>query len=252
MTNLRNSFPDKSEKELIDIKNKFIDYFADLVVESVKLFSVSADSLKKRMHVNNPEVVDQFHEQGKHVIVATGHYNNWEMAATGVSLSTKHRFNGVFSPIKNKFINNKISESRTEFGTVLTNKKIFKTWVKDIDKLEFLQALVFIADQSATYSKNVYWVNFLNQETAVQFGAEKYAKELNLPFILAKIDYVKRGHYDITFELISEFPKDTPHGFLTEAHTKALEKWINEKPQYWLWTHRRWKRKRKPGEPLAN
>lgn len=252
MTNLRNSFPDKTESEIKTIKNKFIDYFADLMVESIKVFSISAAELKRRVVVNNPEVIDQFHAQGKHVAVATGHFSNWEMAATGVSLSTKHRFNGVFSPLKNKFMNQKLTDSRTSYGTLITSKKIFKTWIKNIDKLPDLHAITFIGDQSATYSKNVYWMNFLNQETAVMFGAEKYAKEYNLPFVVVKINCTRRGYYDVTFELITENPRDTPHGYLTEAHTKALESWINERPHYWLWTHRRWKRKRKPEEVLAN
>lgn len=252
MENLRNSFPDKSEKELIQIKNKFLDYFADLLMESLKTFSISQKEVTKRIVCRNPEVLDQFHDQGKHVIVATGHYGNWEMGAAAISLITKHRFNGIFSPLKNKFMNDRVKESRSLYGTTITDKRIFKTWVKDIDQLPDLHAITFIGDQSATYSKNVYWMNFLNQETAVMFGAEKYAKELNLPFVVLRIDLVKRGYYEVSFELIAEHPRETPHGFLTEAHTKALESWINERPEFWLWTHRRWKRKRKPEETLAN
>jgi len=206
----------------------------------------------RRLIVRNPEVVDQFHKQGRHVVVATGHYANWEMAATGVSQKSKYTFNGIFSPLKNKFINDKIVKSRTLFGTVITNKHVFKKWMSEIDNLKELHALTFIGDQSATYSKNVYWMNFLNQETAVMFGTEKYARELNAPFILGRIHLVKRGYYEISFHLITEDASKEPHGFLTEAHTKALEEWINERPELWLWTHRRWKRKRKPEEHLAN
>jgi len=252
MENLRNSFPNKSEEELITIKNEFLDYFADFMMESLRLFSMPKKEVDQRLVVRNPEVVDQFHAQGRHIVVATGHYGNWEMAAAGVSQGTKYTFNGIFSPLKNKFLNQKIVESRTLYGTVITNKNSFKYWMKQIHELKELQALTFICDQSATYSKNVYWMNFLNQETAVMFGAEKYAKNMAAPFILGRIHVMKRGHYEISFHLVTEDASKEPHGFITEAHTKALEEWIKEAPQYWLWTHRRWKRKRKAGEVLAD
>ena len=252
MENLRNSFPNKSEVELIAIKNKFLDYFADFMMESLRLFSMPEAEVRRRLVTRNPEVIDQFHAQGRNVVVATGHYGNWEMAAAGVSQNSKYTFNGIFSPLKNEFLNRKIIESRTLFGTVITNKHTFKKWITKINELEELQALTFIADQSATYSKNVYWMNFLNQDTAVMFGAEKYAKELKAPFLLGRIHYMNRGHYEISFHLISEDASKEPHGFITEAHTKALEEWIIERPEHWLWTHRKWKRKRQPEEVLAN
>lgn len=251
MENLRNSFPDKSENELVIIKNKFLDYFADFMMESLRLFSMPKEEVNRRLVTRNPEVIDQFHDQGRNVVVATGHYGNWEMAAAGVSQNSKYTFNGIFSPLKNEFLNKKILETRTIFGTVITNKHTFKKWMSQVHESKEIQALTFIGDQSATYSKNVYWMNFLNQETAVMFGAEKYARELKAPFLLGRIHLMKRGYYEISFHLITEDASKEPHGFVTEAHTRALEEWIIERPELWLWTHRRWKRKRKREEVLA-
>ncbi|MBO6762861.1 MAG: hypothetical protein JJ909_18040, partial [Roseivirga sp.] len=109
-------------------------------------------------------------------------------------------------------------------------------------------AIFFGVDQSPTIAKKVYWMEFLNQETPVAFGAEKYAKERNYAVVFAKNEKVKRGHYRMTLEILNEDTLKTAHGEITEMHHKTLEKIIQEQPEYWLWSHKRWKRKRKAGE----
>lgn len=251
--NLRNSFPEKSDQELREIRNKFYDYLADVMVESIRLFSMPKEELRQRFNFTNPEVLNDVYDRGKHAILTTSHYGNWEMAACAVSMYMKHTINAPYTPLNNTWMNDKFTKSRTRHGTVITPKKQFKKWMREeFQNVDHLHALTFIADQSATYSKNVYWMNFLNQETAVMFGSELFAKEYNMPFLIAKMQLISRGHYEVELELVCENSAETPHGFITEAHTRRLEQWIHERPELWLWTHRRWKRKRKPEEVLAN
>lgn len=243
MTNLRHSFPNKSEKEILDIRNKFYNHFCDLIVESIKTFSISRKAALKMLKVMNPEVMDKYYDMGQHVVLAAGHYANWEIGAVAGSMYTKHILNGLYSPLKDEFLNQKITESRCAFGTEIINKHTFGAFIKALTNTR-LYAISFIADQSATYSKNVYWTQFLNQDTAVMFGTEKYAKMLNLPVLYGFVRKPRRGYYELTYQLITETPNDVPHGYITEAHTKLLEQEIERRPEMWLWTHRRWKRKR--------
>jgi KDO2-lipid IV(A) lauroyltransferase len=240
--NLTNSFPHKSQTDIKTIARKFYRHFSDLIVESAKLFTISKQSLLARSRYVNPEVLDQYYDQGQSVIIVAGHYNNWEMWAQSCNPQMKHQAVGIYTPLRNKFFNKKFSISRGRYNVVLLPKDDVKTYFKDNKNL--LKAVIFGADQSPSpHTKKVYWTNFLNQDTAVMFGSEKYAKEYNYPVIFAAIDKVKRGYYTITFELLEADPTTSAHGSITEKHTRRLEQQILEKPEYYLWTHRRWKRK---------
>jgi KDO2-lipid IV(A) lauroyltransferase len=103
----------------------------------------------------------------------------------------------------------------------------------------------FLADQSPQESKIKYWTNFLSQDTPVFLGAEQIAKKLEMAVVFFDIRKVARGHYEIEFVLLSEKPKETAQYEVTEMHVRALENRIKKEPAWWLWSHRRWKHKRK-------
>jgi len=241
--NLTNSFPQKSRSELEALAKKFYRHFCDQIVEGVKMFSISRDELLKRSRHINAELMDRFYDNGQSIIIVTGHYNNWEMWAQSCNLQMKHQAAGIYTPLSNKFYDKKFAASRGRNGTVL----IAKNWVKRYFENNKNQprAIIFGTDQSPSpNTKRVYWTTFLNQDTAVMFGSEKYAKEYNYPIIFAVIQKVKRGYYTIKFEILIENPGATAYGEITEKHTRRLEQVILEKPEYYLWSHRRWKRKR--------
>jgi KDO2-lipid IV(A) lauroyltransferase len=241
--NLTNSFPDKNRAEIEQLAKKFYRHFCDLIFESVKLFSISSEEVIKRSRHVNPELPDAFFDKGRSIIIVCGHYNNWEMWAQACNPQMKHQAVGIYTPLSNKFFNKQFARSRGRNGVVLVAKddvKHFFTAGKD----ESI-AVIFGADQSPSpHTKRVYWTSFLNQDTAVMFGTEKYAREYNYPVIFAAINKVKRGYYTVRFELLEEHPAATAYGEITERHTRRLEQQILEQPEYYLWTHRRWKRKR--------
>jgi KDO2-lipid IV(A) lauroyltransferase len=139
-------------------------------------------------------------------------------------------------------MNEKIQNSRSRFGLQMTSyaivKKIFEAGV------EKQLTVIFGTDQCPHIKQQPYWTTFLNQETGVQFGSEKSARDNNTPVIYGLIKKIKRGHYEMQYRLVSEFPNDLPIGALSEMHTRMLEEDIIENPSYWLWTHKRWKRKK--------
>jgi len=249
VTNLSNSFPDKSDKEINAIAKQFYKHLADIIVESVKFFSISKQQALKRLTVKNPELIDAFAEKGQSVILVGGHYSNWEIIAISLDLKIKHQTVALFSKLTDPFFNKVMLSSRSKYGIKMVTTK---------DSSKFFEeesvnntATVFGADQSPTYNKNVIWTTFLNQETAIAFGTERYAKKYNYPVVYGAIQREKRGHYSFEMSLITDNPSETPHGFISLDHTKRLEQQINADPAYWLWTHKRWKRKRKEGEELT-
>lgn len=244
--NLENSFPDKSGAEIKELEAKFYSHLCDLVVESLKAFSISLEDAKKRMKDRNIEVVNQYHKQGRQVVLVGGHYGNWELFAITIGATTEHETIALYTPLKNKFINEKITESRSKYGLGMLSIKEIKSKLTDINS--GLYAIIFGADQSPRKTQRAYWMKFLNQETGVQFGTEKFAKEFNAVVIFTNIYKVKRGYYELQYDVITEQPNEEELGYISKTHTQMLEKVIQAQPEYWLWSHKRWKHKRPEGE----
>ena len=248
MGNLTASFPEKSEKEIKAIASRFYNHLSDVIVESVKFFSISKRQALKRLHVVNPELLDEFANKGQSVILVGGHYCNWEIIAVGLDLYIKHQSVALFSKLSDAFFNKVMLESRTKFGIkMVTTKDSARYFEEESSKVT---ATIFGADQSPTYNKNVVWTQFLNQETALAFGTERYAKKFDYPVVYGAIQRTKRGHYSFELSLITDKPNETPLGFISVEHTRRLEKQILAEPSNWLWTHKRWKRKRQEDESI--
>lgn len=241
-TNIRKSFPEKTAEECLAIERAFYRHFFDLIVESVKHFSISEKTLLERFKVLNPELVDAYAKKGKSIFVLAGHYGNWEYAAIGLDPQILHKASGIYHPLKSKFWNKKVADSRGKYGTMLVSKKELEGYFEKTQQQPI--ATIFGTDQSPSNPYRAYWMTFLNQDTPVFFGAEKYAKDFDQPLFFGKISKVKRGYYEMYFELITDTPNEEPYGAITEKHVRILEEQIREAPQYWLWTHKRWKREK--------
>jgi len=239
-TNLVKSFPEKSNLEITKIERAFYSHFCDLLVESIRMFSTTEKELKTRCFLKNPEVMNEIYESGKSVILAGGHYNNWEIGATILSTQIKHHVIGIYAPLSNTFFNDKVLKSRSKFGMEMLSKTVVK---EGFEKYKNdLTTTIFATDQSPTHSKNVHWTTFLNQPTAVALGAERFAREYNFPVVFIYVNKIKRGYYEMEAKVLEINPSSSQVGAITEKHVQWLEREILKKPEFWLWTHKRWKR----------
>ena len=238
--NLKRSFPEKSESELNLIRRKFYRHFCDLLAEGIKNLSISESELRSRFVINNPELMDQLFSNKKSVILVSGHFNNWEWLITSQNFQFKHQAMGIGMPMTSKFWDKKINEKRERFGMKVIHSKNFKEEIKKFTDTPV--AILTLADQSPGDSKKSYWINFLNQQTAVSFGTEQMAHQYNFAVVCFTTRKVKRGRYEMSLELITDNPKDMSWGQITERHVKLLEKEIQQSPQNWIWSHKRWKR----------
>ncbi len=242
LQNIARSFPDKTAAEHLQIVRNFYRHFCDLVVESLKVFTISQAEVNERMKVMNPDFMDRFYDQGKNVIVAGGHYNNWELFAVAIDAPLKHKAVAIYKPLTSMFFDKKMRESRSKYGLeMISTKKVEEEFKRENAEL---RTIIFGIDQSPKSAKRSYWSTFLNQDTAMLFGAEKYAKEYNLPVVYARINKISRGHYTTEFVEAIEDPTNTSYGEITKRMNDLLEKDILRQPEYWLWSHKRWKHKR--------
>lgn len=242
ITNLRNSFPEKSDKEIRIITKKAYKNLTDIIVESIKGLTISDTEIQKRFKIKNPELLNKYFYSGKSIIGVSAHYGNWEWGAIAGSLQIKHKAIAIYKPLTNKYIDNFLRRTRAENGTLL--KSIRKT-TETFQKYRNQPCIfILVADQSPSSVKKAYWTNFLNQDTACLHGPEKHAKNNNYPVFFLNIQRVKRGYYELTAEKLFEEPAATKEGEVTHKYMKRLEEIIKEKPENWLWSHKRWKRKR--------
>ncbi len=246
LDNLQRSFPDKSQSEIKALSKKFYRHFMDLVIESIKCFSITPPQIEARMKTLNPELPNTYFEKGQSILIVGGHYNNWEMYAMMVDKDIKHKTYALYSPLSNKYFDEKMKKSRGKYGLKMVSTKLANKLFTD--NTNDHSAYIFGSDQSPSNPKKCYWLKFLNQDTGVLFGVEKFAKDFDLPVIYGSIRKIKRGYYEVSYQLVTDQPKENRHGEITEKHTKLLEQDILKKPEYWLWTHRRWKNKK----PVSN
>jgi KDO2-lipid IV(A) lauroyltransferase len=242
MSNLAKAFPEKSEAELKIICRKFYRHFCDLVLESIKNFSISDTEARKRFVTVNPELINDYAAKGQSVIVSGGHYTNWELWAISGPQVLKPTMLGIYKKLSNKYFDQKMRESRGKFGMKLIRTLDINEYLKK--NQDELKGVVLAFDQSPSDPKKCVWIKFMGMETGALYGTEKFAKEHNFPVIYGRMNKLKRGYYSISYELIAEPPYSFESGEILQRLHDELEKDIRKAPEYWLWTHKRWKHKR--------
>ncbi|MBG0859099.1 MAG: lysophospholipid acyltransferase family protein [Bacteroidales bacterium] len=241
--NLKNSFHEKNPRELAMIGKKFYHHFCDLFPEVLKLQHMSEKELMKRISFTNPELADRLYDDGRDVVAILGHYCNWEWLS-GVPLFVKHQMVSVYKPLQNKHFDKFMNDLRARNRMILVPMQQIAREIIVNRKNGKRTIYAFITDQTPSISDVRYWTSFLNQDTPVYLGAEKLAAKYDMPVVFVNVRKIKRGYYSMTAELLFDHPAGLPEYAVTEAHVRRLEEVIRQQPEYWLWSHRRWKHKK--------
>jgi KDO2-lipid IV(A) lauroyltransferase len=237
-TNLKNSFPELSNIEIRKLRNKFYRHFADLVIEGIKNLSISKSELAKRFVLKNPEIIDKIIEKNQSVMLISGHYGNWEWLITSLATWFDCKNVGIGMPLTNSFWDRALNKRRSRFGLHVAHSGNYKV----IINRDEANVILVLSDQSPSNSENAYWTNFLNQQTAVLFGAEFMANDQKFVPIFFRTLKVKRGFFEVELVPFKEELLQTTYGEITQWHSHLLEKTIKNQPEFWLWSHKRWKR----------
>jgi Kdo2-lipid IVA lauroyltransferase/acyltransferase len=242
--NIRKSFPEKSDKEMLELEKKFYHYLSDLLLEIIKTLTISKTTMLKHCRLDEKSILlmQKLNAEKKSCILVLGHLGNWEWASNSFRSTCEQPLYGIYHPLKNKYFNALSFYMRTRFGTKLIEMK--NTYRDMVALKNQITATAFIADQTPP-PDGAYWTNFMNQDTAIFQGTEKIAKKLNYPVIFMNVNRLHRGYYEVSAEMLCPNPATSADGEISELHTKMLEQEIRKNPPYWLWSHRRWKHKRK-------
>jgi KDO2-lipid IV(A) lauroyltransferase len=243
-SNLKTAFPDKSEKEIVRLQKKFYRHFIDIFIEMLKSFTISESNLKRRYKFKNIETIQKIVNNGKSIILTGSHYANWEWVFI---LNTYVDCLGVaaYNRIENKYFDKAIRKSRGRFGTVLSTTGRLINLLEEHKKNNTAAIYGLLSDQSPMIKKTRYWSTFFNVKVPVHTGAEYLAKNNDFAVVIMKTKKIKRGFYESEFEILATNPKEFDDYQITDMFIERVEKQIIEKPEYYMWTHRRFKHKDK-------
>lgn len=236
--NIRNAFPDKTNDEIMALNRRFYKYFLDMISETIKGYTMSIPDLKRRFIALNPELTDRLYQQGRSVMMIGGHYGNHEWGKI-LGKQLQHPFQVVYTTFSNPYVEAYQQKTRSMYDMdVLPVKKLMRFMAEHRhDPIGYILGV----DQRPFDLQNCLWVRFLNQDTPCHRGYEQLARKFNMPVVYIDIQPVRRGYYTFRTEMIAENPAELPEGYIVKAFMKRLEQSIIRKPEYWLWSHKRWK-----------
>tara|TARA_B100000787_G_scaffold7955_1_gene5941 strand:- start:4365 stop:5255 length:891 start_codon:yes stop_codon:yes gene_type:complete len=244
LDNLQLAFPKKKLSELKLIQKKFFKHFTDLFVESIKAFTIRKKTLIKRYKYTNPELINELYDKGRSIAFMGAHQANWEWSIS-IPLFVKIKCFGAYTKIGNKYFDKSVKNSRTKFGfigykTTETVKSIARNFEEGTQGLYLL-----LSDQSPQVHKTYYWQKFMGVKVPIHTGAEMIAKKFDMAVVNYTVKKVKRGFFEVTFETITEHPREHKENEITDKYLTITERNICDQPEYYLWSHRRFKHKDK-------
>lgn len=242
--NLALVFPNKTQKERNTITKRFFIHFCDMIVETIKVFTITEKEIRKRFVVTNPEILDAYYKNDRSILLMAGHYNNWEW--TGIlNKLMDFEAHAVYKPLKNQQLDALVKKTRGHFGgTIVSNKQIvvtlFRKWKKGIKTLTYI-----LSDQTPKMGAFKYHDTFLGIDVPMFTGTEEIAKKLDFSVLYFKVEKQKRGYYTASFVPLADNPKAYPDFQITRMFFDSLENQIHANPEFYLWSHKRWKHRDK-------
>lgn len=242
-SNLELVFPEKSDAERKRIQIAFYRHMCDMFLEMVKTMNLSKAAVKKRYSVQNIEVLQEI-EKEKSILIVCSHYANWEW---NVSINNYVDAKGyaVYQPVGNTYFDRWIRNVRARWNTTLiTSQDTVKTVVRN-KRDGVIGIFGMVSDQSPQYHRAQYWTEFMGINVPVINGAETMARKMDLAVVFLKVSQVKRGYYKAELIPITTSGASTDKNEITDQFLRLTEQQIREKPEYYLWTHKRWKHRGK-------
>jgi KDO2-lipid IV(A) lauroyltransferase len=248
--NLKNAFPEKSEIEINAISKKYFRHFADLTLETIKMRGMKPADFEERMKATNADLVNRYFEKGESVMVLTMHYNNWEWG-TYLSVHLKHNCLAVYKPLQNILFDRFMNKTRSKFGTQLVKNDQILRRVLQAEK-QNKPVFIWLAGDQTPPEFHKFWFRFLHQDAMFYPGPAFISKRFNQPVFFQKTEKTERGKYKITFELLFQNPAQFSETEIIKTYIQRMEEVIREQPEFYLWSHKRWKHKRPAELPLQS
>ena len=250
-SNLALTLPEKSDKERLLIEKKFYRHLSDMFLEMAKTLGISDEQIKKRYVFTNVEEIKNLEENGKNVMIMMPHYASWEWVFN-LNSYIKATAYAIYQPIQNKHFDKLVRDIRSKYGTTLIRTYESRQIIKEAKAANELITVGIISDQSPMLNRARHWAKFMNVLVPIHVGGEELCKTHDIIPVYLKVEKLKRGHYQGTFKILTEKPREVEGYKISEAFIRETEKSIREAPEYYFWTHKRWKHKDKAPKEVQN
>lgn len=250
-SNLGLVFPEMPQEERIQVEKKFYRHMCDMFLEMIKTMGISNTQLQKRFTFTNLEVLQRLEAKNKSIMLMFPHYASWEwVIALDVHIASKGY--AIYQEIGNTYFDKLVRDIRQKFGTTLITTGDTREIVAKNKAEGLLSMYGILSDQSPMLQRAQLWTPFMGITVPVHNGAESLCRKLDLPAVYLKVSKLSRGHYKGTFHLLAEKPTALPEFELTKAFLKNVELAIHEAPEFYFWTHNRWKHRDKVPKAFKN
>ncbi len=242
--NLTLAFPEKSTEEIKEIQKKSYRHFVDIFMEMIKSFTISKKELDKRFTYTNIDIFKQFEKDDKSIMIYAAHYANWEWVF-GLNPSEQYQKCVVFKKISNPYFDDMVKKSRSRFGINLKYTYEIKRVIEYNFNTHTKTIYGFLSDQSPRMNRAEYWRNYMNVYVPVHTAAENFAKRYDMNVLYLSTKRIKRGYYENTFHILSTNAKECSNFSITDKYIDLVEQQLREQPEFYFWTHRRFKHRNK-------
>jgi lauroyl/myristoyl acyltransferase len=241
--NLLLAFPGLTSKERLCIEKKSYHHLCDMFLEMIKTMTISEKEMNKRFVITNIELVREYEAKGKSIALLASHYASWEWMLT---MNSKLNFKGVgvYKKLSNPYFDKLVRDIRSKYDAKLVEAYKSKALMAKNKKNNVLCMYGLASDQSPIIQNAKHWQSFMGVEVPVHVGAETVARAYDMNVLFVKVKKVKRGYYEATYLPISDDVMNTPPYEITDKYIKEVEKQIYEAPEFYFWTHNRWKHRR--------
>lgn len=240
--NLKRCFPEKSDSEIVRATKSFYLHLCDITLESLKGFSMSKAQLLRHYKIVNPQIFNNYAGKNNKLICLASHYGNWEWGILSVPVQVSIEMAALYKPLSNPYIDSFLLMRRAAMGMKMVS--IYDTKTSFESQNTTTTGFIMAADQCPSNIEKAVWVRFFNNDTACLHGAEYYAMKYNIPILFFDVKKLKRNYYTLEVKEINYNIESYIPGTVTSAYMKLLEENIKNQPEYWLWSHKRWKHTR--------
>jgi Kdo2-lipid IVA lauroyltransferase/acyltransferase len=242
--NIALALPHLSEEERIQIEKKFYAHMCDMFLEMIKTMNITQKEIDERFKFSNLETYQELEKKEKSIALMCAHYASYEWVLS-MNKHISFKGYGIYKQIANKYFDKLVRNIRSKFKAYLITTKQTKSTIENNTKDGILGVYGFASDQTPRWSKLLHWHHFMGIETPIHTGAESLAKKYDMNVIFLRTKKIKRGYYEASFEVMTEDVQSIPNYKLSEDFMAKVEQQIYEQPEFYLWTHKRWKHKKK-------
>lgn len=239
ISNLQKCFPESSYNDIKKITKNFYRHISDITLETFKGFYMSREQIARHWRVVNPEVLDKYYTSGQDVINLASHYGNWEWGIVALNMQIKHQAVSIYMPMTDILAEKWSRRKRERFGMKMVSIKETRDFFSSQQKTPV--SIILASDQNPTNVNKAIMAKFFGYDTPCLHGAEEYSREHNIPIVYFDVQKIKRGYYTLTITEMFDSPATTRYGQITQAYMNKVEDIIKRNPEFYLWSHRRWK-----------